>query len=102
MTDISFSSVDYSILEANGLEGLWIYDPWPALVDNTSLDAQGFAPFAEVVEGMSVADALYGGYGEGRPQGAGPSQGRIAAEGNAYLESEFPRLDFIRTARVVN
>lgn len=71
------------------------------LVDNTSLDGMGFSAFAEVVEGMSVVDALYGGYGEGRPQGEGPSQGRIAAEGNAYLEREFPRLDYIRTARVV-
>ncbi|HEX9563603.1 MAG TPA: peptidylprolyl isomerase [Gemmatimonadaceae bacterium] len=71
------------------------------LVDNPFLDPQNFAPFGQVVEGMSVVDALFGGYGEARPQGQGPSQEQITTEGNAYLEREFPRLDFIRTARVV-
>ena len=33
--------------------------------------------------------------------GGGPDQMRIAAEGNAYLTQNFPRLDFIRRARVV-
>jgi len=32
-------------------------------VDNTSLDAQGFAPFGQIVEGMDVVDKLYSGYG---------------------------------------
>ena len=71
------------------------------LQDNVNLDGMGFSPIAEVVEGMSVVDALYGGYGDGPPGGAGPDQGRITAEGNAYLEKDFPKLDFIRTARVV-
>ena len=35
-----------------------------SLVDNTRLDAQGFSPLGRVVEGMSVVDSLYGGYGE--------------------------------------
>jgi len=69
--------------------------------DNAGLDAQGFAPIGEVVEGMSVVDALYSGYGEGAPRGAGPDQGQIRTEGNAYLQREFPKLDFIKTARVV-
>src|SRR5439155_6391197 len=34
------------------------------LADNRGLDAEGFVPFGRVVEGMKVADALYGGYGE--------------------------------------
>ena len=45
------------------------------LVDNARLDASGFAPFGRVVEGMDVVDQLYGGYGEGAPQGNGPAQG---------------------------
>lgn len=69
--------------------------------DNAGLDAQGFAPIGEVVEGMSVVDALYAGYGEGAPRGQGPDQGQIRAEGNAYLQRDFPKLDFIKTARVV-
>jgi hypothetical protein len=30
----------------------------------------------------------------------GPHQGRIQAEGNAYLEKQFPRLDFIKSAAI--
>ncbi len=69
--------------------------------DNGMLDGQGFAPFGRVVEGMEVVDRLYAGYGEGAPQGRGPDQGRIQAEGNAYLEREFPKLDYVKRATVV-
>jgi peptidyl-prolyl cis-trans isomerase A (cyclophilin A) len=69
--------------------------------DNTNLDAMGFAPVAQVTDGMAVVDSLYANYGEGAPDGGGPDQGRIAAEGNAYLQKSFPLLDFIRRARVV-
>ena len=69
--------------------------------DNSRLDNMGFAPIGEVVEGMSVVDSLHAGYGEGAPRGRGPDQGRIQSEGNAYLESEFPDLDWIRRATVV-
>jgi peptidyl-prolyl cis-trans isomerase A (cyclophilin A) len=54
--------------------------------DNASLDLQGFSPFGKVVEGMKVVDALYGGYGEGAPNGLGPSQDSIATKGNEYLQ----------------
>jgi peptidyl-prolyl cis-trans isomerase A (cyclophilin A) len=64
------------------------------LRDNGNLDGMGFAPIGFVVSGMSVVDSIYAGYGEA------PEQERIRAEGNAYLEKEFPKLDFIRTARV--
>jgi peptidyl-prolyl cis-trans isomerase A (cyclophilin A) len=69
--------------------------------DNTNLDGRGFAPIGQVVDGMSVVDSLYANYGEGAPGGAGPSQERIASEGNAYLTKNFPKLDFIKSARVV-
>ena len=68
---------------------------------NAKLDARGFAPFGRVVSGMEVVDALYKGYGEGAPMGSGPSQPRLQAEGNAYLEREFPKLDWVKQARIV-
>lgn len=70
-------------------------------VDNRNLDGMGFSPFGQVVDGMAAVDSLYSGYGEGAPSGFGPDQTIIAQRGNAYLEREFPKLDFIRTARIV-
>jgi peptidyl-prolyl cis-trans isomerase A (cyclophilin A) len=69
--------------------------------DNRRLDAMGFAPFGQVVQGMEVVDQLYGGYGEGAPAGRGPDQSRIEAQGNAYLERDFPQLDQIKRATIV-
>jgi peptidyl-prolyl cis-trans isomerase A (cyclophilin A) len=69
--------------------------------DNGRLDAQGFAPFGQVISGMNVVDGLFSGYGEGAPRGGGPEQGRIQSEGNAYLIKEFPKLDYIKTATIV-
>jgi peptidyl-prolyl cis-trans isomerase A (cyclophilin A) len=66
------------------------------------LDASGFAPFGKVVKGMEVVDALYKGYGEGAPEGHGPSQERIQTDGNAYLDTEFPKLDRILKTEVVS
>jgi peptidyl-prolyl cis-trans isomerase A (cyclophilin A) len=69
--------------------------------DNTNLDAMGFPPFGQVVSGMEVVDALYTGYGEGSPAGMGPNQSRLQAEGNAYLDREFPQLDSIKEAKIL-
>jgi len=71
------------------------------LVDNAYLDASGFSPLGRVIEGMAVVDQLYSGYGEGAPQGNGPEQGRIAQEGNEYLDKYFPALDYIKKARIL-
>lgn len=68
--------------------------------DNSFLDGQGFSPFGEVVEGMDVAEKLYGGYGEGAPRGQGPDQGKLQKEGNVYLLESFPKLDFIKKATI--
>lgn len=68
---------------------------------NARLDGMGFSPFGRVTEGMDVVEALYKGYGEGAPRGAGPEQGRIQDEGNAYLRASFPKLDYVKTAAVV-
>jgi len=64
--------------------------------DNSYLDADGFAPFGEVVSGMDVADRLYSGYGRQNV----PDQRRIVREGNAYLLADYPKLDFVKTAAI--
>lgn len=69
--------------------------------DNSFLDNQGFSPFGKVIEGMDVVDSLYAGYGEGAPQGRGPSQGLIQSKGNEYLKKDFPELDYIKKATVI-
>lgn len=66
------------------------------LQDNVGLDKQGFAPFGKVVSGMDVVDKLFGGYGEGLTQ----LQGKIAREGNAFLETNYPKLDGIIKATI--
>ena len=68
---------------------------------NVMLDGQGFAPFAEVVEGMDVVDSLYKGYGEGAPRGRGPDQGLMQKMGNAYLNKQFAKLDHILKASIL-
>lgn len=71
------------------------------LVDNVRLDASGFTPFGEVVSGMNVVESLNSEYGEGAPNGSGPSQELIQSQGNAYLEKEFPRLDYIKKISIL-
>ena len=72
----------------------------PQILDTTSylfphsLDAMGFAPIGKVVSGMENVDQIYAGDGER------PDQSQIKDEGNAYLEKEFPNLDYIKTARI--
>lgn len=68
--------------------------------DNSRLDGMGFAPFGKVKD-MAPVDALYDGYGEGAPRGRGPQQGRIQAEGNTYLRESFPKLDYIKSAKII-
>lgn len=63
--------------------------------DNSRLDGLGFAPFAEVVEGMDVVDKINSQYGEN------PQQPSIEAKGNEYLKARFPKLDYIKKATVV-
>lgn len=73
------------------------------LKDNSPThDSEPFAPFGRVVEGMEVADALYAEYGESSGSGirAG-KQGPLFEEGNAYLKRNYPKLDSIIRATVV-
>ncbi len=63
-------------------------------VDNTFLDEQGFSPFAVVRTGMENLDMINAEHGER------PDQERTTAQGNSYLDANFPGLDSINTARV--
>ena len=65
-------------------------------------DQQGFSPFGKVVEGMSVVEKLYSGYGENSGGGirAG-KQDKMFEEGNAYLDREFPKLDHLIRATIL-
>ncbi len=65
------------------------------LGDNTRLDTMGFAPFAQVIEGMEVVEKINPKYGES------PDQMMIRMQGNAYLEQMFPDLDYIKRAYFV-
>ena len=64
--------------------------------DNYRLDTMGFATFGKVVEGMDVVDSINSQYGQD------PDQGQIQGRGNAYLMENFPELDYILQARVVD
>jgi peptidyl-prolyl cis-trans isomerase A (cyclophilin A) len=68
------------------------------LGNNATLDGQGFSPFGKVTSGMSVVNKLYGGYGE-QPSN---DQQQISTQGNAFLRKTFPKLDGIRTARILH
>jgi peptidyl-prolyl cis-trans isomerase A (cyclophilin A) len=73
------------------------------LRDNSAThDAEPFVPFGKILEGMEVADRLNAEYGESAGGGirAG-KQAPLFEEGNAYLKKNFPRLDVIDRASVV-
>jgi peptidyl-prolyl cis-trans isomerase A (cyclophilin A) len=60
-----------------------------------SLDNQGFSAFGRVVSGMNVVNKIYSGYG------GNLNQGLIQTQGNAYLTKQFPKLDYIKKATIV-
>ena len=73
-----------------------------SLRDNSNQDDQGFVPFGEVVEGMDVADALNGEYGENSGGGIRAGhQDPLFEGGNAYIDREYPRLDRIVMASLI-
>jgi homoserine O-acetyltransferase/O-succinyltransferase len=72
------------------------------LADNPRLDAQGFAPFAEITSGMDAVLRIYSAYGESAGGGVrAGKQGLIEAGGNAYLTRAFPKLDYIVRATII-
>ena len=71
-------------------------------VDQTRLDSQGFSPLGRVIDGMSVVDSLYDGYGENSGGGMRAGhQGDALAGGNDYFDAHYPKLDHLIRARVI-
>jgi len=64
--------------------------------NNANLDPQGFPPFGEVTSGMDVVDKLHSDYGEA----AQKRFVEIQQQGNAFLEKNFPKLDYIKHATI--
>jgi cyclophilin family peptidyl-prolyl cis-trans isomerase len=74
------------------------------LRDNAAeFDKEPFVPFAHVMDGMDTADLLNGEYAEGAGGGlrAG-KQDPLFSGGNAFLEKQFPKLDYIVRAIVLS
>jgi peptidyl-prolyl cis-trans isomerase A (cyclophilin A) len=69
------------------------------LRDNKDLD-KTFVPIGKVVSGMDVVERFYSGYGDWPPRGHGPDPAKFQAQGNAYLEAQFPRLDYIKKVTI--
>ena len=65
--------------------------------NSASLDGQGFAPFGRVVEGMEVVGSFNAEYGS-NPSNNQPT---ISERGNEFLNKNFPNLDYIVTAKIV-
>ena len=65
-------------------------------------DKEPFVPFGHVIEGMEVADQLFDEYGEAAGGGirAG-KQDPVFQGGNDYLRRHFPKLDYIKSAKIV-
>ena len=72
--------------------------------DNTRNDAEGFATFGLVIEGMEeVVDSLYSGYANDAGGGMRAGlQGPVEQGGNPFLLANYPLLDYILTARIVD
>jgi peptidyl-prolyl cis-trans isomerase A (cyclophilin A) len=62
--------------------------------DNSRLDAMGFPAFGKVTKGMDAVKKISAVHAEE------PDQGAITSQGNQYLKSNFPKLDYIKTARI--
>jgi peptidyl-prolyl cis-trans isomerase A (cyclophilin A) len=68
------------------------------LKDNARLDGMGFAPFGVVDgSGMNVVEMMYEGYGDS----AGPDQDQLEKQGDPYLKKGWPKLDYIKSATLV-
>ena len=65
--------------------------------NNSFLDGQNFTPFGKVIEGMEIVDSFFSEYA-GAPS---DNQPQIQAQGNAYLNKQYPKLDYIKSATIL-
>jgi peptidyl-prolyl cis-trans isomerase A (cyclophilin A) len=65
------------------------------LVDNQRLDAQGFAPFGQIIQGMGVVSRINSEYRER------PDQKLLETRGDAYIKENFPKIDYIKKATIL-
>jgi len=63
------------------------------LADNTQLDSMGFAPFAKVVKGMDIIEALYN---PTPGEKYGITQEPIRQNGNKWILEKYPKVDLIQ------
>jgi peptidyl-prolyl cis-trans isomerase A (cyclophilin A) len=72
------------------------------LKDNLEFDIQGFVSIGKVVDGMDVVASLYSDYAEKAGGGMrGGKQARLFADGNAHLDKDFPKLDKLIKAELI-
>jgi peptidyl-prolyl cis-trans isomerase A (cyclophilin A) len=72
------------------------------LTDNSAThDKEPFTPFGRVVRGMEVVDSFNGEHGEGPGGIRAGGQDPFFQGGNSWLDTRFPRLDYIRRAVVL-
>jgi peptidyl-prolyl cis-trans isomerase A (cyclophilin A) len=67
------------------------------LGDNSRLDADGFAPFGTVIEGMDVIANLYSGYRDAPTE----RQDEMTSQGRAFVDKNFPNLDSIKSTTII-
>jgi peptidyl-prolyl cis-trans isomerase A (cyclophilin A) len=65
-------------------------------VPNNLSGYPGFSPFGTVTSGFSVFTHLYHGYGEN------VNQAKLTSFGAPYVRKHYPKLDWIKTARLVH
>ena len=53
-------------------------------------------------ESLASLRRVYTGYGDMPPWGSGPTPSVLSAEGNTYLEHNFPNVDYIQSCEVVS
>ena len=80
-------------------------------LNNSRLDASGFAPVGRVVSGLDVISSFYAGYGEmvdacglhpeKKNSCNGVNETLLYSRGEEYLGRDFPKLDFVVRAQVV-
>ena len=67
--------------------------------DNSAThDKEPFTPFGRVIAGMDAVDALNAEHGEGPGGIRAGKQDPFFSGGNAWLDTQFPRLDYIKRA----